>query len=175
VPQKTKIVTYPKIDESLHKHFIRGVFDGDGCVYLNKNNRDVKATLVSASLEFLVYIKNITDQINIRSSIRSYNTYYVLSYSGNGASKQFLHFIYDDSTLFLKRKKEKFSIIQDWISTQVKTQKHRRPVEKICLTGNVRYESAVEAERLTGIKYQNIRFCCDNSNRTAGGFKWIWV
>lgn len=36
------------------------------------------------------------------------------------------------------------------------------------------FESAVHAERELGIKYQNIRFCCDNRHRSAGGFKWRW-
>lgn len=40
------------------------------------------------------------------------------------------------------------------------------------LTMMAEYENTVLAGKENGIFHQNIRFCCLNPNRTAGGFKW---
>jgi intein-encoded DNA endonuclease-like protein len=34
------VVKYPTIPENLENHFIRGVFDGDGCISLRTDKRD---------------------------------------------------------------------------------------------------------------------------------------
>ena len=41
VPKKSQLTYLPKIDEKLMPHFIRGIFDGDGCIYI-KNCRGTK-------------------------------------------------------------------------------------------------------------------------------------
>jgi intein/homing endonuclease len=37
---KTYTIDYPKIDENLERHFLRGYFDGDGCIRVNEDKRD---------------------------------------------------------------------------------------------------------------------------------------
>lgn len=32
IPRKTFVTTFPKIPKKFHRHFIRGLFDGDGCI-----------------------------------------------------------------------------------------------------------------------------------------------
>ena len=39
-PNKTMVVKYPEIPESLQNHCMRGVFDGDGCISLRTDIRD---------------------------------------------------------------------------------------------------------------------------------------
>lgn len=39
-PNKTFYLRYPTIDENLEKHFLRGYFDGDGCVRVRTDKRD---------------------------------------------------------------------------------------------------------------------------------------
>ena len=47
-----------------------------------------------------------------------------------------------------------------------------RRKEIICLENGIRYESAREAERKTGISFSNISSCVCGKSKTAGGFHW---
>ena len=38
-----------------------------------------------------------------------------------------------------------------------------------------RYESIIEASRITGICYQTILRCCRTYRGTAGGYKWLYA
>lgn len=177
--RKTKTIQFPnkeQVPEILYKHLIRGIFDGDGWSYHNKKNNDTKAGIVSASKPFLDSIKNITDQLEIKSSIGNYKTYYVLTYSGNNNSYKFLHWIYDDAKIYLERKKEKFLTSEFFVDQNVDRQPHRRAVEQLDNSGNLikEFESAVHAERELNIRYQNIRVCCKFPKKTAGGYRWRW-
>lgn len=179
VQRKTFILEYPKIPDSLNKHLIRGFFDGDGCVYLNKQKKDSKAFLTCASLKFLENIKSITDELDIRSSIRKKKTEncYVLTYSGNNSSLKFLGWIYEDSSLFLKRKKEYYKDTLEWVNRNVKRQPHRRAVRQLNKRREILkiFESAVHAERELNIRYQNIRAVCNGTQKSAGGYLWEWA
>ena len=39
-PNKTFTIKYPVIDEKLERHFLRGYFDGDGCIRISEDKRD---------------------------------------------------------------------------------------------------------------------------------------
>jgi hypothetical protein len=56
-PNKTFDLVYPKIDENLEKHFLRGYFDGDGCVRVRTDKRDKTKLgdlrIVGGSIEML--------------------------------------------------------------------------------------------------------------------------
>lgn len=45
----------------------------------------------------------------------------------------------------------------------------------ICVDNGVRYKSATEACRQTGIGQSSIRVCCLGKTRHAGGYKWIFA
>jgi hypothetical protein len=57
VPNKTFTITYPIIDEYLERHFLRGYFDGDGCIRISKDKRDGTERgdlrIVSGSIDML--------------------------------------------------------------------------------------------------------------------------
>jgi hypothetical protein len=40
IQNKTFTIQYPTINETLEKHFLRGYFDGDGCIRVNEDKRD---------------------------------------------------------------------------------------------------------------------------------------
>ena len=56
-PNKTFDLQYPDIDEKLEKHFLRGYFDGDGCVRVRTDKRDNTKLgdlrIVSGSIDML--------------------------------------------------------------------------------------------------------------------------
>ena len=113
VPKKSLILRFPKLDETLIPHFIRGYFDGDGCVtvckYLpNKNNLTLRSGISSGSKEFLekllsylpVKCKTITTRKNGNLSE------FKLSVNDSIA---FAKYIYKDATIYLQRKYDKFN------------------------------------------------------------------
>lgn len=56
-PNKTFNLEYPKISEKLEKHFLRGYFDGDGCIRVRTDKRDNTKLgdlrIVSGSIDML--------------------------------------------------------------------------------------------------------------------------
>lgn len=102
--------------------FIRGFFDGDGCVYRAKpkkeinKNRTVPGIIVTfgcadkTTLEYLVEILNKYGLIKVNiheKDLNSGNKFYNISYSTINSLK-FFNIIYKDASLFLQRKYDKF-------------------------------------------------------------------
>ncbi|CAB4196782.1 Homing endonuclease, LAGLIDADG [uncultured Caudovirales phage] len=73
IPNKSLIVTMPTIPSQYIPDFIRGVFDGDGCMsyYSDKNKiaKNFKSYICGSSLSFLKSLKQILLDLNIHSSI----------------------------------------------------------------------------------------------------------
>ena len=115
VPNKTFKVTYPTwLNENLENHFIRGYFDGDGCVTFNKCNEHLQISFTGTENMILNIQKILIDkaELNMVKIFTRYpernNNIRMLFYSGNGNSKKFYDFIYDNATIFMERKKNKF-------------------------------------------------------------------
>lgn len=94
-------------------HFIRGYFDGDGAIILNKNNLPV--IVFSGTYEMLVAISGYfnTSCLIRRSRPKDMvNTYY-LEYRSENAQK-ILSIIYNNATLSMKRKYKRFLLGMRW-------------------------------------------------------------
>ena len=97
--------------------FLRGVIDGDGGFDIVKGpkkiGKDIRMRVSSASLEFIEYLKELTDKYKIRSSgikidnKNRKNTLYVLNYSTK-SSIIYYKLAYQNASIYLKRKKDKF-------------------------------------------------------------------
>lgn len=101
----------PQLKENLIKHFIRGFFDGDGCIcYTNKT---FKVFLDSASIDFINDFLNFLKIYNINyclsSTINEFNTqiYRIEIYKKIDKVK-FLDLLYKDSNIYLDRKYKKY-------------------------------------------------------------------
>lgn len=112
-PRKSKTLDFPKIpeDKELIRHFIRGYFDGDGCISITKHNFLIVA-FASGSKIFLEKLKQRLSRFKIYSSkiILKKNCNYLILKSKN--IKRFYSLLYKDvdPTHFLSRKKEKFDV-----------------------------------------------------------------
>ena len=103
MPNKTFSLKFPEwLDESLQHHFVRGVFDGDGCLYVNKGNSGL--FIVGAAYDLLTGISRI---FPARSVLSKQNNIYSLSVRSYKNLSQVLSFIYNDANVFLQRKREK--------------------------------------------------------------------
>lgn len=124
----------PDIPKEFMRHFIRGYFDGDGCitcavrdpkpVHLQKPKDSKKSRVVQCAQ---IDSKTITLVSDIRNFIATYNINLNYSYlkrddmhrigisSKEGVAKLF-HFLYDDSNFYLQRKFDKFNY---YVNTEV--------------------------------------------------------
>lgn len=111
----------PKIDDNLIRHFIRGIFDGDGCCSTgwrkNKHYRYFNGTF-----EILFNDKSVAEEINkIISSNSNISLLSVKNKKGNGSTIVFqikwsgidniiniYNYLYKDATIYLERKCDKF-------------------------------------------------------------------
>lgn len=118
---KTRSMAIKFIDPAFIADFVRGYFDGDGCVWsgiLNRSARTRRTGIIlsftSSSLCFLSHLKDIFLKNDIvgGSIVNYHDKYYRLSYSTNCALKIY-NFMYNveycrKDQLFLKRKKRIF-------------------------------------------------------------------
>lgn len=107
---KSLKIRFPNIPEEFHSHFIRGVFDGDGCIHIsNKYKGNNRITIVS-NYKFCNDLKDIVKKhLNINISINNKNENVgIFSISGNKQVKTFMDWIYDKSDLKMNRKWKKF-------------------------------------------------------------------
>lgn len=114
VPNKTKIIQLPKLREDLYRHFIRGFFDGDGCLQLHDKIYRCRFDLTSASKQFLEQLRPIITNIaRTNGSLNKETKYSVwhLNYSGHQVA-DILDWLYKDSNFYLKRKYDKYQILK---------------------------------------------------------------
>ena len=112
--KKTFTITFPELREDLIRHFIRGYFDGDGCIsdikpkkyksnekYLNKY---FTFSIVSNKI-FIKQMLNIFDKMNILCSIQIYDNYDILCSYDKLSILNMKEYIYNKSNIYLNRKK----------------------------------------------------------------------
>ena len=113
VPNKSLILKFPNYkifkDKSLIRHFIRGYFDGDGCITHQDKLQTVPCISILGTYDILYHIRNLifndTNPFS-KNSIENNKTL-VLSRSGI-KSVLFMYSIYYKSSIFLDRKYKKY-------------------------------------------------------------------
>lgn len=114
VPNKTFVLKFPDIDPKQYSHFIRGYFDGDGCI--NRYRDDFYISIVSTD-EVCNAINNIIkDTLGICGKIlkdkkmleRGNYITSILRYTGNRQVKVVLDWIYNDAEIYMQRKYVKY-------------------------------------------------------------------
>ena len=112
VPAKTKIYEFPEwlIDHPLVHHFMRGYFDGDGCISKNSalNRKDDYKINIIATEKFLItFSEIICKNLNITNNsivFNKTNNMNYLCYGGNLLVDKVCSYLYKDAKVFLKRK-----------------------------------------------------------------------
>lgn len=108
VQNKSLVLEFPEwLDDKLISHFIRGYFDGDGCVHFAKNGNCV--VNMTSTNNFCKYVKQyIETTLSIHVSLSDASCRNgitkVLQISGKNQVKTFLDFIYKDAAIYLERK-----------------------------------------------------------------------
>lgn len=113
-PNKTFSLTFPTfLNEDLIRHFVRGYFDGDGCIHINMQNKSIAFTILG-TYDMLNGIKNfICDNIDITCKIfkpKDKNIYELRCY-GVYQIGELYKLLYKDCNIYLERKLNKFNIL----------------------------------------------------------------
>lgn len=116
-PQKTLTLQFPNISLFKKKenilHFIRGYVDGDGCLstYLNATKTSIRTELSLVGTEsFLKSVNKLFQNkgyIKNKSSENWNNKAFDLSFS-DVSSRNIARYLYENATIYLNRKYEKF-------------------------------------------------------------------
>lgn len=119
INNKTFRTCIKNISSKYLSHFIRGYFDGDGHIYVRKNNRYANCGITSSSTKIIEQIvKILYDNNIIKSKIKNYvyNRKYkiscfTISIDNRLEIQKFYKFIYNNATIFLQRKWQEFQKI----------------------------------------------------------------
>lgn len=115
---KSRIITFPKIDKEMIIPFIRGFFDGDGCLILNKDRTCHRFDFTCASIDFVNSLRSILyEEYNISSYITKETNKEVYRLNIRGLTNGYLFgkLLYQDANIYLDRKYKKFySITEDY-------------------------------------------------------------
>lgn len=109
---KSLKIRLPKIKEEYYSHFIRGIFDGDGCIFISKKYKGTNRVSIVSNPIFCLELKlKIEEFLNINVCInKKTKNVDTLSISGNNQIKEFMDWIYNESDLKLNRKYYKYII-----------------------------------------------------------------
>lgn len=136
VERKTDKICFPNLSEELSWHFLRGFFDGDGCLVLNKPRYAHRFDFCSSSLQMLEQIKSFLYKKNIYSYIKEEDKTkkllkttmpnYRLYISGMENAYLFGKYLYKNANIYLDRKKCLFDNItsQNDIIDRIQTRGH---------------------------------------------------
>lgn len=111
VGKKASVVTFPELlNENLKWSFLRGYFDGDGgIINPSHKNRYPSCSIGSSSYKMLEQIKEF---VKIPCSLSNRQ----ISWNGNNCL-DVLGKLYDNQTLYLKRKKDQYIIWSSWVKS----------------------------------------------------------
>ena len=112
-PNKSLTLKFPDLSIFKNKYlilsFIRGYFDGDGCVSIyNRNGKSRLSTSLLGTSEMLTFIQNLFFKENkLTRNNKNNDVTHVYALSGQKAYT-FLSIIYNNATIYLDRKYQKF-------------------------------------------------------------------
>src|SRR5579859_2260251 len=124
IPNKSLTLQMPEIPNQYFNQFLRGVFDGDGCVTIANTigkTKQLRTYIVSASKDFVQQLSNILNNNELRHQIitisgknkkcfdrqKDYNDCYCIVFTCANAIR-FCNFIYRDTNICLDRKYQVF-------------------------------------------------------------------
>lgn len=112
-PRKTFTTKFPfHLDKKYYKHFIRGLFDGDGCIYIAKNGKTAEFSIIG-STQLCLDLKNLFKifldiDLKIQHDARCKSGVDRIRIRRYNDIKKVYKWMYEDAYLCLLRKKEKF-------------------------------------------------------------------
>lgn len=108
INNKTFKIKFPELKNDLIRHFMRGYFDGDGCVNLYNKNK-LRISITSGSYNFIKSYMNILKKLNWKQQKLTQQDNAFTIHSGNKHDIGVIfNFFYKNSSIYLNRKFLKF-------------------------------------------------------------------
>lgn len=104
-------ITFPNwLRHDLQRHFIRGYFDGDGCIYVHQNQLGIEIVSTNEMLNSIDNILRIKTAVNPHISHPKKYTGNTsrMDFGGSRQVKRFCDWIYKDANIYLDRKYDLF-------------------------------------------------------------------
>ena len=108
--RKSLIAKFPQVPNKYVRHFIRGYFDGDGCLSINYKNRNYPKIDFLGTKDFL---SKLIEYLSHQTNIRKYHNIYSINYNGKKA-QDILEYMYKDSNIYLERKYKRYKDGMQW-------------------------------------------------------------
>lgn len=137
VERKSNIITFPLVPKELLSEFIRGFFDGDGCVFIEKSStgsyKRMITVFTSGSREFLIHLQEtlfteagltVTKIALVRNKTNS--TAYQLRYSTRNSLRLFYFLYSKKETNFCMTRK--YKLFQSYLTTKNITQNNLQKI-----------------------------------------------
>ena len=102
---KTFVVEFPILPDHLIRHYIRGVFDGDGC--WSDSHSNPYFSITSASIKFLLSLQLYINEKVKLTSLKLDCKYKRIRSTGFKNCTNLYEFLYKDAKIYLDRKKIK--------------------------------------------------------------------
>lgn len=121
IKRKSHFTKFPNINKNLRRHFIRGVFDGDGCIGIYPNR---SIFTIIGNVDLIQGIQDIIseeckiDKNKLLNNKRDKVNIVSLRWSSISDLLKIQHYIYDNSYIFIDRKREKFMLIKENYETR---------------------------------------------------------
>lgn len=114
---KTYTLQLPKLNNELMRHFIRGYYDGDGCFSVTKRKDRTESSLtfqfnitgMNGPLKVIQsHLVNNVGVVNNGLKHRKSTVAVTIHYGGRNVCKRILDYLYQDATIYLQRKYNKY-------------------------------------------------------------------
>lgn len=121
IQNKSFKIIFPKwlLNTKFVRHFIRGYFDGDGCLYFNKELKKPVITIVSTN-DFCKSLQQISkNELSIiPQKLETHPNHITKRYRISGKNKclTFLNWLYQDATIYMDRKYQKYLLLKNILS-----------------------------------------------------------
>ena len=115
VKRKSFLTEYPEISDEYDKDFIRGLFDGDGCLTysMDGNYRRYTFTIVG-NKSLIESVRNRLLKLKINIGFRKTKSIYEIYIRGNRQIIKLLKWLYNNNEINMKRKEEKYQDMIKW-------------------------------------------------------------
>ena len=113
-PHKSLTITFPNVPRKYLGNFVRGYFDGDGCIHLERTKmgsiKCIRTIFTSGSNRFLSQLAEILTYTILLTPRKIYKgtRSYQLRYSTRDSEKLFILMYQNTNGIFMKRKFNKF-------------------------------------------------------------------
>lgn len=170
-----KFPSYENVPEDIFNHFLRGYFDGDGCVTYSEKNNDITLS-ICGSYDF---IKSLCELMNSKfDSNRNPNkngSIFSFTYNGIEQVKKLHDYLYRNATIFLERKNKNYN---NYIALYEQNSINYPKIAKYDLDNNLLeiYENTIDAcKKNPGTFAANIWKACSGQYSKHKNFKWKFV